>query len=91
MGALFFEGMNYDVHSTCRLRPKSLNHDVGGTFFNFDRSRVSPLIEGFCNAIPSRYSSTNINDLSEQQIITQTAGSVIRIRSTYMQRVLARK
>ena len=53
MGALFFEGMNYDINSACRLRPKSLNH-VGGTFFNFDRSRVSPLIEGFCNAIPSR-------------------------------------
>ena len=69
MGALFFEGMNYDVDSACRLRPKSLNHDVGGTFFNFDRSRVSALIECFCNAIPSRYSSTNINDLSEQQII----------------------
>ena len=91
MGALFFEGMNYDVNSACRLRPKSLNHDVGGIFFNFDRSRVSALIEGFCNAIPSRYTSTNINDLSEQQIISQTAGSVIRIRSTYMQRVLARK
>ena len=54
MGALFFEGMNYDINRACRLRPKSLNHDVGGTFFNFDRSRVSALIEGFCNAIPSR-------------------------------------
>ena len=43
MGALFFEGMNYDVNSACRLRPKSLNHDVGGTFFNFDISRVSAL------------------------------------------------
>ena len=45
MGALFSEGMNYDVNSACRYRPKSLNHDVGGTFFNFDRSRVSTLIE----------------------------------------------
>ena len=54
MGALFFEGMKYDISSACRLRPKSLNHDVGGTFFNFDRSRVSTLIEGFCNVIPSR-------------------------------------
>ena len=54
MSALFFEGMNYDIDSACRLCPKFLNHDVGGTFFNFDRSRVSALIEGFCNAIPSR-------------------------------------
>ena len=51
MGALFFEGMNYDINSACRLRPKSLNHDVGGTFFNFDRSRISALIESFLNAI----------------------------------------
>ena len=79
MGALFFEGMNYNINSACRLRPKSLNQDVSGTFFNFDRSRVSALIKGFCNAISSRHSSTNINDLSEQQIISQTAGSVIRI------------
>ena len=54
MGALFFEGMNYDINSACRLRPKSLNHAVGGTFFNFDRSHVSALIEGFCNATSSR-------------------------------------
>ena len=29
MGALFFEGMNYGIKSACRIRPKSLNHDMG--------------------------------------------------------------
>ena len=53
MGALFFEGMNYGINSACRPRPKSLNHDVGGTFFYLDRSRVCALIKGFCNAITS--------------------------------------
>ena len=78
-----FEGMNY-ARTNCAFyfAQESLAHYMGGTFFYFDRVLQYPLDNS--RAILSRFYQRFIH----QQIISQTVGSGIRIRSTYMQRVL---